>query len=396
MSLDKKYVEQKIDQISNILEKTKMEGKIGLLGGKTGLAMFYFYYAKFTNTQEPYDTGLEILSKIFDEINNGFNYHTHAGGLAGIGSILEILVEQDFIDADTNELLEGLDSYLYNHMMREIKSENYDFLHGAVGLALYFLKRKTNDSKKYLAEFIKELDKIATKDEEGIRWLSVLDHKNQTKGNNLSLSHGLASIIVVLSKIYKQGIEKEKTLELLNGSVKYLLNQQLDNNKFYSIFPSWVNRNEKPNNSRLAWCYGDLGMGIALWLAGNNTENKEWKDTAVEILLKTTDRTDIAQTGVVDAGLCHGAAGVAHIYNRMFKYTRIKEFEDAAEFWFNQTINMAIHKDSLSGYKVYRTEEFGGSYEDFGFLEGIAGIGLSLISAVSDIEPAWDECLLLS
>ncbi len=29
-------------------------------------------------------------------------------------------------------------------------------------------------------------------------------------------------------------------------------------------------------------------------------------------------------------------------------------------------------------------------------LEGIAGIGLAMISAVSDIEPIWDECLLLS
>ncbi len=35
-------------------------------------------------------------------------------------------------------------------------------------------------------------------------------------------------------------------------------------------------------------------------------------------------------------------------------------------------------------------------YEDFGFLEGIAGIGLAFISAISDIEPAWDEYLLLS
>jgi lantibiotic modifying enzyme len=200
----------------------------------------------------------------------------------------------------------------------------------------------------------------------------------------------------MLSKIYKQGIEKEKTLELLNGSVKYLLNQQLDSQKFYSTFPSWVAEDVNPANSRLAWCYGDLGIGIALWLSGNNTENKQRKDQAVEILLKTTQRKSIQDTGVVDTGLCHGSAGIAHIYNRMYKYTDRNEFKDAAEFWFNKTLEMAVHENTLSGFKAYRTEEYGGPYEDFGFLEGIAGIGLTLISAVSDIEPAWDECLLLS
>jgi len=55
-----------------------------------------------------------------------------------------------------------------------------------------------------------------------------------------------------------------------------------------------------------------------------------------------------------------------------------------------------MHEDTLSGYKMFRTEEHGGPQEEFGFLEGIAGIGLMYISAISDVEPAWDECLLLS
>ena len=33
---------------------------------------------------------------------------------------------------------------------------------------------------------------------------------------------------------------------------------------------------------------------------------------------------------------------------------------------------------------------------EYNLLDGIAGIGLSLISAISSIEPQWDECLLLS
>ncbi len=57
---------------------------------------------------------------------------------------------------------------------------------------------------------------------------------------------------------------------------------------------------------------------------------------------------------------------------------------------------MAIFKDGFCGYKKYRAEEHGGWIPEAGLLEGIAGIGLILISIVSDIEPKWDRCLLLS
>jgi len=399
-SSDKKEeILKKLIQIEKILRE-KSSGKNtnpGLLGGKTGIALFFLYYAKIMDRQEPYDHGLELLSSVFDDINSGFNYHTHAGGLAGIGSVIEILSGKDFLEVDTNELLGELDNYLHELMIYEIKTGNYDFLHGAIGITFYFLVRTSNEkSHKYIAEFVSELDKIAVKDEQGIRWISEIGSEKHIKGYNLSLSHGLASIIAILSKIYKVGIEKEKTLELLNGAVKYLLNQKLYDSKLYSLFPSWVSEGGTPTNSRLAWCYGDLGIGIALWLAGNNTNNSKWKEKAIEIVKHTTTRKEDENTGVVDAGLCHGSAGIAHIYNRMYNYTKKQEFKNSADYWLNKTLEFAMHEDTLSGYKMFRTEEHGGPQEEFGFLEGIAGIGLMYISAISDVEPAWDECLLLS
>ncbi|PKQ63551.1 hypothetical protein BZG02_09270 [Labilibaculum filiforme] len=396
--LNRTKIESKLSQFEEILisQKEVYESGQGLMGGKLGVALFFLYYAKLTDKQEPYDFGLELISKVFDDINNGFNFHTHASGLAGIGTSLTLLTEADLLDADLNEILDGLDEYLYTLMISEIKNGNYDFLHGAVGLGFYFLKRKTNDSKKYLAEFIKELNKIAIKDEEGTRWISVLDHKKQTKGFNISLSHGLASIIAFLSKVYSAGIVKDKTSELLSGSVKYLLNQQQDTSENISNFPSYVCETETSAYSRLAWCYGDLGIGIALYVAGLNANNEDWKEKAIEVVLHSTKRREEKVSGVVDAGICHGAAGNAHIYNRMYNYTQRNEFQEAAKYWFEETLQMAKYNDGLAGYKVWKTPEHGGLQNEYGFLEGIAGIGLVLISAVSNIEPKWDECLFLS
>jgi hypothetical protein len=42
------------------------------------------------------------------------------------------------------------------------------------------------------------------------------------------------------------------------------------------------------------------------------------------------------------------------------------------------------------------TPKFGGMVSNYGLLEGIAGIGLAMISAVSEVQPDWDNALLLS
>lgn len=387
-----------LSQFEQILisQKEAYEKRQGLMGGKSGIAIFFMYYGKLVGRQEPYDFGLELISEVFDVICNGFNFHTHAGGLAGIGTVLTLLTEADLLDADLNEILNGLDEFLYTLMISEIRNGNYDFLHGAVGLGFYFLKRKTTSSKKYLTEFVKELNKIAIKDEEGIRWLSVLDHKKQTKGFNISLSHGLGSIIVFLSKLYSEGVEKEKVSELLNGSVKYLLNQQQDVSTYNSIFPSLVSKDEPSIYSRLAWCYGDLGIGTALYVAGLNANNEDWKEKGIDVVLHSTNRREKKVTGVVDAGICHGAAGNAHIYNRMYNYTHRNEFQEAAKYWFDQTLLMAKYNDGLAGFKAWKNPELGGLQKEYGLLEGISGIGLTLISAISNIDPKWDECLFIS
>lgn len=99
---------------------------------------------------------------------------------------------------------------------------------------------------------------------------------------------------------------------------------------------------------------------------------------------------------VYDAGLCHGAAGVAHIFNRFYQDTHNEVFKEAALYWFNQTLEMDTFQDGLAGYKASISTS-GTEYENCtGLLEGIAGIGLALIGAVADFEPNWDECLLIS
>ncbi|UCH93777.1 MAG: lanthionine synthetase C family protein [Candidatus Aminicenantes bacterium] len=395
-----KPVKEKLSEIAETLVKNvhKLESNIGLMGGKIGVALFYFYYAKFLGEDKFADYGVELISDVFDEINKDFTYHTHAGGLAGIGWTVEHLAQNDFIETDTNEVLADLDPYLHKTMIYDIRNENYDFLHGAVGNGVYFLSRMANEkSKDYLKELIDELDKTSHKDEDGaLKWLSTLNIEDGTKGYNLSLSHGIASIIVFLGKVLETGIYNEKVSTLLNGAVQYLLKYRLDREKFSSNFPSWISESDPLTASRLAWCYGDLGISIALWQAAQSVGNKDWEKIAAHVLLDSTARKDLKENTVMDAGLCHGAAGIMHIYNRAYHYTGIDTFKELTLYWAEQTLNMATFEDGYAGYKAWHTEKYGGWVPEPGLLEGVTGIGLALISLISDIEPKWDRSLFVS
>jgi lantibiotic modifying enzyme len=391
----------KLSEISDVLLKNA--GKtvnIGTMGGKTGIALFFFYYAQLTMEERHVDFAHQLISEIFEEINKDYTIHTFAGGLAGVGWMMEHLVQNDFVEADTDEILESLDPFLQKALTYDIEKGNYDFLHGAVGTGIYFLSRfPKKDSETRLRELVDYLDNLKHEPREikdAFAWESVLDHEKGTRGYNLSLSHGISSIIVFLGKLLEKGIYTEKVSKLLNGAVNYLLGNELEPGKYNSKFPSWIGSDYPISGSRLAWCYGDLGIGMSLWQAAKAAGNKDWEKKAIETLILTTSRKDPKENSVIDAGLCHGAAGIAHIYNRIYHYTGNEIFKELGLYWLEETMKLSIYEDGYAGYKTWHTEKYGGWVAEAGLLEGVAGVGLMLISMIANIEPGWDRCLFLS
>jgi lantibiotic biosynthesis protein len=393
-------ITKKIDVIAEHMEYSP-KTKLDLMEGKAGEVLFWAYYSRFTNNYELEEKIVSILSDIFEEVKNGFRFPTYAGGLAGIGWTVEHLAQNNFIKANTNQIIGSLDDYLHYHMLNYIRKGNYDYLHGALGIGLYYLSRKRNTkSYKYLIELVDELERQGIRSNQSITWETQLMSETNLRGFNLSMSHGIASIITFLSRLYEAGICKEKVFQLVLGAISYLQQSKQDLKKYRYQFPAWVckvqPKLEDSLNGRLAWCYNDLGISIALWQAGEILNNESWKQEAVSILLNTTNIKTLDESKVMDVGLCHGAAGIAHIYKRMYTYSKVNDFRNSALYWFDQSLNMATYKDGLAGYKAYQLPKYGGFHNEYGLLTGISGIGLAMISAISDIEPKWDRLLLLS
>src|SRR5262249_44863758 len=102
--------------------------------------------------------------------------------------------------------------------------------------------------------------------------------------------------------------------------------------------------------------------------------------------------------GVVDPGVCHGATGAAHLLNRFYQATREELFLGAARHWIRQAVRYHAEGDPRTDQTAAdaQTKDNGAWPTKPGLMNGLSGIGLGLLAAVSDVTPDWDRVLLAS
>ena len=406
--MNKIYLESKLLEIKNSLTNEYCSViDIGVHSGLSGVALFQFYYSKYLDKDIHAEDGVTIITSALERINEGYSYPTFCTGISGVGWVIDHLEEQKFLDIDADELLLGLDEYLHAQMVSEMKNKRYDFLHGAIGHAYYFVKRyqRTKSTalrdnyRKILVEFLDLLEKISEKEgEDKLKWRSETEVRvDEIKTvYNLSLSHGMSSIVGVLSKLHELDEFKEKSYSMLRKAINYIMSFMNEDKNASSLFPRTILLNgEFEGTGRLAWCYGDLGIALQFWHASKVLKDDMLGSTALEVFKHNAKRKTAENSGVIDAGVCHGSFGNAQIFGRMYKETRDIVFKEAADFWIQDGIDKAVHEDGYAGYKKWQGAE-GKWYNEVSLLEGIAGIGLVIIDYLSDYDSNWDECLMIS
>ncbi len=394
--MDKTKYKIKLDEIAEVIYNYDFKNEhIGLLGGKSGVALFLAYYSKYKNSQKYLEKALELIESSLSDFNS-YNL-SYSSGIAGLAWTIEHLFKYDFFDADTNEIFSSIDEKIFEWQNNNLKKGDFDFLHNGLGASMYFLGRNEL-GHKYLSnvpELLKDNSEIDRKTNE-VKWKSKIGLEGDVWGYNFGLSHGIPSIIGILTRLCNHGINEELSKELLVGATNYIKNNSLEPEAL-SVFPYSIVEGQESSSSRLAWCYGDLGVAISLFQASRILHDDDLKDFSLGVLKKCCSRRDLKDNKLMDAGLCHGTAGIAHIYNHMYKETGDVEFKETAIYWFDQTLKFATSNNAYAGFLTYRNFNNKPTYEkSIGFLEGISGIGLALISLVSDLESAWDESLLIS
>lgn len=380
-----------------------------LAGGKAGLAIFYAYLAKVRSGCGDKKTARRFLNEAADAVSAQRMSADLFGDFTGVAWTMAHL-EGRLLDSDDEDPNEAIDEALKVHLSQSPWRGEYDLISGLVGFGVYALERLPRESAfGCLMLVVDRLDEIAERSAKGITWFTApeLLPPDQSKEcpdgyYNLGLAHGVPGVIALLGRVCATTEKKlqktrSKARSLLNGGVTWLLAQQpKDRTK---SFPYWVGPGISAAPARLAWCYGDPGVAAALLQAAHCVNNPVWKRQALLIARRAAARPP-EQSGVKDCALCHGAAGVGHIFNRLFQATGKEWLADAARFWFKRTLELRRPGRGIAGFAALRPGPKPGSRKrwiaDPGILEGAAGIGLALLAATIPVEPEWDRALLIS
>lgn len=302
-------------------------------------------------------------------------------GLAGAAWVIAHISE----DGSAEAILDDVDHVLLRALEVEPWTRAYDLLGGLVGYGVYAVERVTSTgaaaAAQVLDRIVEHLVQTSEDTREGVTWytppalMPAWQLASSPDGYfNCGLAHGVPGVIALLGRITTLRADA-RARSLCEAALRWLHAQQLPDNA-RGRYPDVCHRGQPPSRrARTAWCYGDAGVAIACWSAAVRLgqPTNEWRELARSAALR-----DAALCEVVDPFLCHGAAGLAHIYNRAYQACGDGVFRDAARTWFRRTLDMRSD--------AWRTSS--------GLLDGATGVALALLAALEPIEPGWDRRLL--
>ncbi len=385
------------------LSKEDKLDNIGIYTGSSGECLLMYLNYKISQNPLFYDKLNEILNEslefVVDE-NSAYNF-SFASGLPGWAWMLRFLVEKDLLEyCEIEEFLQRIDIVAYEKMLQFAMEGDFDPIHGAVGIGNYFIMAKDFTKVKELL-YILDSQKLIEGQE--IKWPKKNFIKPDEYSYDFGLAHGMAGILSFLILCFESEIEKELTKDLIKGIVAFFENNIQDFNSAGSYFPNSIstkNYKSKSNasqTSRLAWCYGDLGILFTIYRASDILQNYSTQEKALSALIANTQRINFEETTVIDAGFCHGSCGIAYIYYKLWLKTKLIEFKNSSDFWYRKTLAFFNNVENVDNYTYLIGNFEGRKFKRCNsLLEGNCGMAISLLCYLHPDLADWDKCMLLS
>jgi lantibiotic modifying enzyme len=373
-----------------------------LAAGPAGIALFFAYAHLAFPDRGLDDLCLQGLREALASVAAADLTPALFSGFTGVGWLLRHLEDRIF---ETDEDLGAeVESTLLQGVAQYSSLWAPELIAGLSGFGLYFLERLPGEPARQGAEeVIGQLAATAEEKDGAIAWFTAANRvppshqKTFPDGYyNLGVSHGIPGAIGFLAGAHRRGVAAGEARRLAAGAVRWLLAHRLPA-ETGNTFPGYAGPGIEPEPTRLAWCYGDPGVAAVLLLAARSFDREDWEREALAAA-RLSARRRSGGIEVVDAGLCHGAAGIGHIFHRLFRATGDEALREAALFWLGRALEIRQPDKGPGGFRSSSFDENGQEVltEDSGFLTGAAGIGLALLAAISPVEPEWDRLLLLS
>jgi lantibiotic modifying enzyme len=376
--------------------------KACVASGEAGLALFFAYLALTKLDENASSIAVGFLGKAMDRVADEAMNASLYCGFTGVAWTIAHLQKQ--LLATAGDATGAIDDALQGFLAQSPWHGDFDLINGLVGIGVYALERLPDPVGVRLLERIVDcLEELSTMVATGRTWWtepSWLPEKTREEHpqgyNNLGLAHGTPGIIGLLGAACAAGVQTAKARALLADAIPCLLAQECQEAGWVG-FPSWTGPGPKSGRSRLAWCYGDLGIAVVLLSAARAVGDSAWEEKALAIARRAAN-CPLERSGVQDACVCHGATGAGHLFNRLHQATADTLFAQAARCWFQRAVQMRVPQRGIAGYAALwgRDEQDREEWKaEAGFLMGAAGIGLALLAAITPVEPSWDRLLLI-
>jgi lantibiotic biosynthesis protein len=373
----------------------------GLQDGSAGRALFFAYLAEAWPGRGFDDLAVRYLERAVDQTAERPMAVGLYGGFPGVAWVTELL-QVGVVDGD--DANEGIDAFLREHLAHAPWLGDYDVINGLAGLAIYGLERLPRPSGREIVErVVGHLRALAVEGDDGVCW----HRRPEFLGDegraltpdgcyDLGVAHGVPAVVAVLAGAVGAGVAAGVAAPLYDGAWRWLRAHRLppdaETTYAYAV-PA------RPGvATRSAWCYGDPGIAAALYAAARRIGDAARAEEALAIARRAAARP-AAQCGCVDAALCHGTAGLALIYQRLWHASGEAGFADAARGWVRETLALRRSGAGVGGFLAGYPGGRGAPMrwvDDASFLSGAEGIGLALLAAIAPIEPAWDRALAIS
>ncbi|MFL1896004.1 lanthionine synthetase LanC family protein [Aquimarina sp. 2-A2] len=397
--------EPSIKKIESILFESARAMNIPTLHDDLGVLIFEATLYRYSKEEVYKQKALELFNTLITvfgdrEMGSGF-----LEGFEGIFYTIQYLKRCKIIEDETS--LDELEDYLLKSLQIDFKTNNFDPLHGSIGKLHYYINSETQPSEKVndlIDQFLTSLYEHKKETEQGIYWY---DENEETKGLiNLGLAHGLPGILAFLIRLKELKFKHEYLDVLIEGILKSLFNFK-NNIARISNFPDYysVDINQRNLNSRLGWCYGDLGVTNTLLYATKVLQREDLKEKTYK-LLRTIIPRRIGNSGLdhfedysfLDTGFCHGLSGIAFTLQKINNKIDSPIIKKRIDFWKKELLNNLDTQLKIEGeiYLPWYRQDKEQTYtmDKASILNGLCGTGLVLLSFQYD-RYDWSDFFLL-
>jgi hypothetical protein len=371
-----------LNQIYDIVKTDDNLNSYSLMNGILGETLFLAHYYLEFNEQESFDflnkklnlaTELLIQQKTMD--------FSIADGITGYLWILNYLEQLGYISLSSETRIKNLKSYVSQNVLKELEF-NPDFLYGTIGFAHYLVNNKNDENIEKQINKVSDLllEKSIYEPKYNFRyWID--DEGNSI---NMGFAHGQLSILTFFIKVYLISNDS-KTLSVIKQIFNFMYSRICFSNKSYSFTPSEVQVTFNNNiitsdgyNTRLGWCYGDLSYIYVLIKAAETLNLTDEKSILQTLLIQTFEKQNLKNYSVIDSIFCHGYSGLLamalSIDNECLISTKLNYAHWQKEFYNN------LNDSSINKRINFLHPSFGLTECDSSLLEGLSGIGLTLLS----------------